>query len=263
MQVQEQMRTDAVGACCPEPDSLFERCGWFYALCREHLFHDHSEEIGRCLWEGAAPPQGTHLLELGCGPGFYACRFAEKHPEIRTTGIDLSKDLLCRARSRAAQLHLTNCEFHLADVHALPASVGEVDVIVVSRLFLVVPNRNDVMREIFRVLRPGGKCFVAEPVSSARTQFPLSAMWLLAKLTSFTKVPYVEPHRVTTMTQEEFRSLVLSQDWGEVEFHRDGRYQHAVCTKPLAARASSPLGSAMQTVQGGAMHERELEQAVA
>ena len=78
-------------------------------------------------------------------------------------------------------MKLTNASFHLADVHALPASVGTVDVIVISRLFLVVPNRDAVMQEVFRVLRPGGKCFVAEPVSSARTQFPLSAMWLASE----------------------------------------------------------------------------------
>lgn len=267
MQVQEQIGTDAVGACCPEPDSLFERCGWFYALCREHLFRDHSDEIGRCLWDGSAPPQKTHLLELGCGPGFYACRFAEKYPDIRTTGIDLSKDLLSRARNRAAQLHLTNCEFHLADVHALPASIGEVDVIVVSRLFLVVPNRDDVMREIFRVLRPGGKCFVAEPVSSARTQVPLSCMWMLAKLTSFTKVPYVEPHRVTTMTEEEFRALVLSQHWGDVAIERDGRYQYAVCSKPVAVPTPLPVLVAANavgaTLHGSRVLENELERAIA
>ena len=252
MQVQEQISTDAVGGCCPEPDSLFERCGWFYALCREHLFHDHSEEISQSLW-GGTPPPGTHLLELGCGPGFYACRFAEKHPDIRTTGIDLSKALLNRARTRAAQLKLSNCGFHLADVHALPASIGQVDVIVISRLFLVVPNREDVMREVFRVLRPGGRVFVAEPVSSARTQLPLSCMWMLAKLTSFTKVPYVEPHRVTTMTEQEFQSLVQSQPWGGISSHRHGRYQHAVCTKPLAAAEHTGDHRAMEQVQ----HDRE------
>ena len=234
MQLQEQLGTDGVGPCCPEPDSLFERCGWFYALCREHLFHDHSDEIGRSLWDGEEPVADTHILELGCGPGFYACRFAEKYPKVRTTGIDLSRNLLSRARTRAAQMRLTNAGLHLADVHALPASIGTVDAIVISRLFLVVPNRDSVMREVFRVLRPGGKCFVAEPVSSTRTQLPLSCMWMLAKLTSFAKTPYMEPHRVTTMSEDEFRTLVYSQPWSDVQIERAGRYQHAVCTKPMA-----------------------------
>lgn len=239
----EPIGTDVVSGCCPPSDSLFERCGWFYALCREHLFHDHSPDIAQGFWQAEAPAAGTHLLELGCGPGFYACRFAEKFPGIRTTGIDLSKALLARARARAASLKLTNCSFHMADVHQLPATVGTVDTIVVSRLFLVVPNRDDVMREIFRVLRPGGKCFVAEPVQSARTQFPLSAMWLLAKISSFAKVPYVEPHRVTTMTQGEFHSLVDAQPWESVSFRREGRYQFAICTKPAGGDECSTSDS--------------------
>ena len=111
--------------------------------------------------------------------------------------------------------------------------MGPVDSIVISRLFLIIPNREDVLREVFRVLRPGGRCFVAEPVSAARTQFPLSAMWFLAKLTSFSRVPYVEPHRVRTMSAAEFDSLMHTQPWSSVRVMREGRYQLAVCEKPL------------------------------
>jgi arsenite methyltransferase len=230
----EQGTVEGFGRCCP-PDSLFERYSWFYALCREHLFCDHSYDIQQALWNGDVPSDGTHVVELGCGPGFYACRLAELFPQLHTTGVDLSTRLLERARSRASRKGLCNCHFHHADVHALPASVGQVDAIVVSRLFLIVPNREDVLREIFRVLRPGGRCFIAEPISAARTQLPLSAMWLLAKLTSFSRVPYVEPHKVTTMSAPEFKSLVHSQPWATARLEQKGRYQVAVCEKPLAA----------------------------
>ena len=213
-------------------DSLFERYSWFYALCREHLFSDHSPEIARLFWENAVPASGTHLVELGCGPGFYSCNFAERFPQMRTTGVDLSHNLLSRARTRAAHRRLKNCSFYHADVHSLPASVQPVDNIVISRLFLIVPNREDVMGEVFRVLRPGGRCFIAEPVSALRTQLPLSAMWLLAKLTSFSSKPYIEPHRVKTMGAAEFETLLHSQPWSSVEIIRTGRYQYAVCEKP-------------------------------
>lgn len=219
-------------------DSLFERYSWFYALCREHLFSDHSSEIARLFWEHAEPAEGTHLVELGCGPGFYSCNFAERFPQMRTTGVDLSHNLLSRARSRAANRKLKNCSFYHADVHSLPASVQPVDNIVISRLFLIVPNREDVMSEVFRVLRPGGRCFIAEPVSAARTQLPLSAMWLLAKLTSFSRKPYIEPHRVKTMGPDEFDTLLHTQPWSTVQVIRTGRYQYAVCEK--RAETSDP-----------------------
>ena len=235
MSIQQNI-ADEISGCCPS-DSLFERYSWFYALCREHLFQNHASDIASALWYGSQPEPGTHMVELGCGPGYYACHFARTFPWMRTTGVDLSHNLLSRARSRAAQLDLTNCVFHHADVHALPTSMGQVDSIVISRLFLIVPNREDVLREVFRVLRPGGRCFVAEPVSAARTQFPLSAMWLLAKLTSFSRVPYVEPHRVKTMSSAEFDSLMPTQPWSSVRLTRKGRYQLAVCEKPCEPAA--------------------------
>lgn len=228
----EQRMAEELAAPYPS-DSLFERYSWFYALCREHLFSDHSDEIARLFWEHAVPAEGTHLVELGCGPGFYSCAFAERFPQMRTTGVDLSHNLLSRARTRAAQRRLKNCNFYHADVHSLPASVQPVDNIVVSRLFLIVPNREDVMAEVFRALRPGGRCFIAEPVSALRTQLPLSAMWLLAKLTSFSRKPYIEPHRVKTMGPAEFETLLHTQPWSSVRVIRTGRYQYAVCEKPL------------------------------
>lgn len=229
-------RMAELGECSPG-DSLFERYSWFYALCREHLFQDHSPEITTLLWNRPAPPADAHLVELGCGPGFYACRFAEAFPHMRTTGVDLSHNLIARARVRAAQRKLSNCTFHQADVHNLPASMEPVDNIVISRLFLIVPEREELMREVFRVLRPGGRCFIAEPVSAMRTQLPLSAMWLLAKITSFGRVPYMEPHKVKTMDTAEFEGLMRSQPWAHVELMRRGRYQIAICDKPLEASA--------------------------
>src|SRR3978361_1792340 len=52
-------------------ESLFERCHWLYALCREYLFRDHTEVIAESLLREGAPTAGAHLLELGCGPGCY------------------------------------------------------------------------------------------------------------------------------------------------------------------------------------------------
>src|SRR5271157_2749484 len=136
------------------PDSLFERCSWFYALCREYLFRDHTPEIARSLFPNAAPSPGTRLLELGCGPGFYACRLSQEYPQIHTRGIDLSRRLIARAKSRAARRSLRNCSFSHGDAHALPDPSNSIDAIVVSRLMLIVPEREAVVSEIFRLLRP-------------------------------------------------------------------------------------------------------------
>jgi arsenite methyltransferase len=213
------------------PASLFEGCSWFYALCREYLFRDHTREIARALFSPAGPAPGTHALELGCGPGFYACRLSQEYPQIHTTGVDLSERLIARAKSRAARRNLKNCNFAHGDVHALRDLSNSIDAIVVSRLFLIVRNREAVLNEIFRVLKPGGRCFIAEPTSGFRTRIPLTCMWLLSKLTGTPAGRYRELPHADVMTAPDFSALIRSQPWGAVDLQYDGWYQYAVCEK--------------------------------
>jgi arsenite methyltransferase len=223
------------------PESLFESCSWFYALCREYLFRDHTQEIARALFPAGGPANGAHLLELGCGPGFYACRLSSEYPQIRTTGVDLSRRLIARARSRAASRSLQNCIFTHGDAHSLPNPSGSVDAIVVSRLFLIVPNREEVVSEIYRVMKPGGRCFIAEPTSGFRTQIPLSCMWLLSKLTSSPAGKYREPRQAEVMTAPDFSALIHTQPWSVVDVAYDGWYQYAVCEKAQEAAVARGL----------------------
>ena len=222
----------------PQPDSLFERCSWFYALCREYLFRDHTQEIVQSLFPAEPPEPGTRLLELGCGPGFYACRLSEELPTLETTGVDLSINLIERARTRARSLRLSNCTFQHADAHALPYASEAIDAVVVSRLFLIVPDKEQIVREIYRVLRPGGRCFIAEPTSGFRTRLPLAVMWLLSRLTTSPAGKYREPQQADVMSRPDFETLVESQPWRKVDLQYDGWYQYAVCEKPAREPAS-------------------------
>jgi arsenite methyltransferase len=226
----------------PGADSLFERCAWFYALCREYLFRDHTPEIIQSLFPQERPKPATRLLELGCGPGFYACRLAEELPNVQATGIDLSHTLIERARSRARSLRLRNCDFRRADAHNLPFEDGSVDAVVVSRLFLIVPEKEKIISEVFRVLKPHGRCFIAEPTSGFRTRFPLAFMWLLSRLTTSPAGKYREPQVAEVLSFAEFETLVRSQSWGELELHHDTWYQYAVCQKVATAAQLELVG---------------------
>jgi arsenite methyltransferase len=222
-----------------QPESLFERCSWFYALCREYLFRDHTPEIARSLFPAGGPEPGTHVLEVGCGPGFYSCRLADEYPQLQTTGIDLSDNLLQRAKRRASRRRLLNCEFRKGDAHALPASLCHVDAVVMSRLFLIVPDREAVVREVFRVLRPGGRCFIAEPTSGFRTRIPLSCMWVLSKFPYTPAGGFREPQQADVMSRPDFASLIGSQPWSSVKIEYDGWYQYAVCEKSGKVEAAA------------------------
>ena len=221
----------------PEPVSLFDRFPWFYAFCREALFRDHTERIVTALWPTGSPPAGNRLLELGCGPGFYARRLATRFPQLRVTGVDRSAGQLRHARSRSATQQLDNCRFEWGDVLALPRPAGAVDAVVVSRLFTILPEREGALAEMHRVLRPGGRCFLAEPRSRVCTAVPLRALWLLARLAACRgayRGAYLEPRRATVLAVDEFAALVRSQPWGQVQLWHDAQYHYAVCEKRAA-----------------------------
>ena len=213
-------------------ESLFERTYWLYALCRQYLFRDQTNIIAKGLFPGAPPGPGTQVLELGCGPGFYACRLARKFPQLQATGVDMSPKLIEWARARAQSKSLSNASFLLDDAQALKHVPPQVDAVVVSRLFLIIPDKEAVLSEIFRVLRPGGRCFIAEPTASLRTRLPLRALWAVARLSVGPVHRYPEPRHQDGMPPNDFKALMESQPWSEITFGRDRWYQYAICTKP-------------------------------
>ncbi len=164
------------------PESLFERFGWLYAFFREHLFRDDTNGITAALWPGGTPPEGSRLLELGCGPGFYCCQFAERHGGLEVLGIDRSRQQLRRARKNARSRGLDNVRFEHGDALNLDVDSGSVDALLSVRLFTILPQREEALAEMHRVTRAGGRCFIAEPCSRLRTAIPLRIMWGVANV---------------------------------------------------------------------------------
>ena len=215
-----------------ETKQLFEECAWLYAFCREHLFRDHTEEIARALFPRGIISSDMSVLEVGCGPGFYSRRLARLYPAVRTIGIDRSSRLIAEARRLASLAALTNCHFREGDVESLSGCTEAVDAIVSSRLLLVVANREPVISEIFRVLKPGGRLFLTEPTSTFTTQLPLSAMRLVNR---FMRRPIRKAYPLSAKVMEfkAFEELVRSQPWGQVSIHKHEDYQCAVCQKSV------------------------------
>ena len=87
------------------PDSLFERFAWLYIFCREKVFRDDTRRIIRAFWAAGEPPAGSKVLELGCGPGFYARALAQRFQQISVLGVDSSKELVKYARANPGKLN--------------------------------------------------------------------------------------------------------------------------------------------------------------
>jgi arsenite methyltransferase len=170
------------------------------------------------------------VLEVGCGPGFYARRLAHRYPLLQVLGIDLSSRLVALARWRASSEALANCRFQQGDVACLSACTEAVDAVISSRLLLVVANRRAVMAEIFRVLKPGGRLFLAEPTATFKTQLPLSAM-RLATCFMRSAHPLTFQQTAEVLASRDFTDLVHSQPWISASIQMYGDYQCAVCEK--------------------------------
>jgi SAM-dependent methyltransferase len=211
-------------------DSLFEHFAWLYIFCREKLFRDDTKRMIAALWPNGKPAPGEKIIELGCGPGFYSCGLAERFREISVLGVDRSPSQLSWAREKRNEIGLNNCRFQSDNVLELSHENDMFDVLIASRLFTVLPNRRRAVAEMYRVLRPGGRCFITEPRWAFWASIPLFTMWLLAGLTHF-KNGYREPSRARVLSIREMNRLFATQPWRKIETWRDGRYQYALCEK--------------------------------
>lgn len=182
------------------------------------------------VWPSGNPAPGEKLIELGCGPGFYSCRFAERFREISVLGVDRSPSQLNWAREKARALKLNNCRFLSDNVLDLSHSDNRFDVLIASRLFTVLPNRDRAVAEMYRVLQPGGRCFIAEPRYAFWASIPLFTMWFLAGITRF-KNGYREPSKATVLSSRELNRLFATQPWRQMKTWQEGRYQYALCEK--------------------------------
>ncbi|MBA2270586.1 MAG: methyltransferase domain-containing protein [Chthoniobacterales bacterium] len=211
-------------------DSLFDRFAWLYVFFREKVFRDDTDRIANALWPEGSPAPGAELLELGCGPGFYSCGLAARFPTISVLGVDCSAQQLTCAKRKALSLQLKNCVFERDNVLELTHGDESVDAVIAARLFTVLPNRERAIAEMFRVLRPGGRCVIAEPRYAFWASLPLFAMWVIASLTCVNN-GYREPAKATVLAPSEFKRLFATQPWQRVSTWCDGRYQYALCEK--------------------------------
>ena len=109
--------------------------------------------------------EGDVVLDLGSGAGFDAFLAQRKVGESgKVIGIDMTPEMIAKAQANAEKLKVTNVEFILGDIEALPIEDGSIDVVISNCVINLAPDKDKVFQEISRVLKSDGRLFVSDIV---------------------------------------------------------------------------------------------------
>jgi ubiquinone/menaquinone biosynthesis C-methylase UbiE len=194
---------------------------------------------------------GETVLDLGCGGGFDSFLAAKAvGPEGRIIGVDMTPEMVSKARENAKTMKVANVSFRLGEIEHLPVADAGIDVILSNCVINLSPDKPRVWREAYRVLRPGGRLAISDVVATAELPEGLrkKAFLLTGCVTGAENVDRLK----VQLTESGFENIHIrirpqSQEFIRQWFPNSGVEQYVASAdveakKPLSSELNLPRG---------------------
>lgn len=163
--------------------------------------------------------KGDVVIDLGSGAGndCFVAR-AETGESGKVIGIDFTEAMINKARENAEKLGLHNVEFRYGDIDQMPVSANTADVIVSNCVLNLVPDKDKVFREIFRVLKPGGHFSISDVVlvghlpEKLKNDAEMYAGCVAGAIQKEDYLALIEKNGFTNITLQKEKQIVIPDD---------------------------------------------------
>ncbi len=170
---------------------------------------------------------GETVLDLGSGAGI-DCFLASTRvgPTGKAIGVDMTAEMISKARANAERGGYDNVEFRLGEIENIPAVDSSIDLIISNCVINLSPDKSRVFAEAFRVLKPGGRLMISDPV--LLKPLPENLKDNVALLTGCIS---------GALVKEEYLAEIRSAGFGTVRVEKESEYAKQEHLAALAAEA--------------------------
>ena len=174
---------------------------------------------------------GEIVVDLGSGGGLDVFLAAKKvGPTGRAIGIDMTPEMIARARANADVAGYTNVEFHHSSIDKIPLADSSVDCVISNCVINLAPDKPAVFREIFRILKPGGRVAVSD--IALKGELPKEIATSVAAYTGcIAGAIKIEDYR-TGLLDSGFQYVEIVDSGSDLNAYKQAGSQSSCCSAP-------------------------------